>query len=193
VSVAFQKMAASLGLSYEQMSAEYEELNMKSNLKQPETVDVSVILADGVLDRLDQSTRGAITSAIADAQRAVKRILKRAEELPAEWERVEFAQDKGPTIEATARLLAETTFETQRGQPLEIVLEIWETQGGALIAVSASTLPGGTGREDLRATVVPPIADVQAMRIAVMDALNWHVRARSMVRKLGWSLRVEVD
>jgi hypothetical protein len=170
-----------------------EDRSVKSNVKETGAVDIALTLDPGVLDRLDQSARGAITSAIADAQRAVKRILKRAEEMPAEWERVEFVQDRGPTIEATARLIAETSFDTRQGQPLQMDLEIWETQGGALIAVSASTLPGGTGREDLRATVIPPIADVQAMRFAVMDALNWHVRARSMVRKLGWSLRVEID
>lgn len=165
---------------------------MKSNVKQS-GADVLVEIAPEVFDRLDQSAKGAITGAIADARRAMNRILKRAEQLPAEWERVEFVQDRGPTIEATAHLLAETTFETGRGQPLEMSLEIWETQGGALIAVSATTLPGGAGREDLRATVVPPIDDAQAMRFAVMDAFHWHQRARSMVRKLGWSLRTEID
>ena len=51
---------------------------------------------------------------------------------------------------------------------------------------------GREAREDARVTVVPPTDDVQAMRFAVLDAFDWDNRARSMARKLGWSLRTEV-
>jgi hypothetical protein len=133
-------------------------------------------------------------SIMADTERALKRAVRRAE-VPAGYERMTFTQDKGATVEATVRLLAQTALQiiAHRGQELEIALEIYESAAGALLAVSASTLPGGTGREDVRVTVVPPTDDVLAMRIAVMDAFSWSDYARSMARKLGWNLIVEVD
>ena len=116
----------------------------------------------------------------------------RDEELEGDWERISIAQMRGPTIEATARLLAYTGF-TEKRNGLEILLEIYETKGGALLAISSSTLPGGAGREDARIAVVEPSDDVLAMRYAVMEHFNWENRARSMVRKLGWSLLREVE
>lgn len=135
---------------------------------------------------------GAVISALADCTRALKRLAARAS-VPAAMERVEIVQAKGPTVEFSGRLLAEISFAMRGRDALELALEIWETQGGALVAVSSSTLPGGTGREDARVTVVPPQDDVHAMRLAVMAAFDWNDRARSMVRKLGWSIRVEVE
>lgn len=135
---------------------------------------------------------GAVVSALANCATALNRIAKRAS-VPADYERVEIVQAKGPTVEMTARLLAETSFETRGREALELTLEIWETQGGALVAVSSSTLSGGSGREDARVTAVPPQDDVQAMRLAVMSAFDYHERARSMVRGLGWSIKVEVE
>lgn len=136
--------------------------------------------------------RGAALSVIADAERALKRAVRRAE-VPEAYERITFKQEKGPTIEATVRLLAETSFQIMGRQTLEITLEIYETVAGALLAVSASTLPGGKGREDVRVTVVSPTDDVLAMRTAVMDAFSWSDYARSMAHKLGWNLVQEVD
>ena len=135
---------------------------------------------------------GAVISVLADCARALKRIAARAS-VPAEMERVEIVQARGPTVEFSGRLLAETSFAMRRGTALEITLEIFQTQGGALVAVSSSTLPGGRGREDARVTVVPLQDDVHAMRLAVMAAFEWNDRARSMVRKLGWSIRQEVE
>jgi hypothetical protein len=140
-----------------------------------------------------QVSPGQVFTILADTELALKRATKRAATLPAEFERVEIVQAHGPTIEFAGRLLAETSFETRKGQPLEICLEIWETVGGALVAVSSSTLPGGSGREDCRVTVVEPSDDAQAMRFSIMDAFSWHDRARSMARKLGWSLRKDVE
>lgn len=141
-----------------------------------------------------RADRPAAISVIADAERALKRVVRRAE-FPVGYKRVTFTQDKGAKIETTARLLADATFpiEAYSGQPLELTIEIWETVAGALLAVSASTLPGGAGRQDTRVTVAPPSADVLAMRLAVMDAFEWNVYARSMARKLGWNLIVDVE
>ena len=151
------------------------------------------------LDSLFTAAAGAILvdrpnalKAISDAERVMKRVVRRAE-TPDGYERVSFAQRRGPTIEATARLLRQNSYQIERGQPLEITLEIWETVAGALMAVSASTLADGTGREDIRVTVVPPTEDVLAMRLAVMDGFDWHDYAKTMARKLGWSLVQELD
>lgn len=128
-------------------------------------------------------------AALADTERALKRIARR-NAVPPEMEHVEIVQQRGPTVSFTGRLLADTSFETRRG--LNMLLELFETEGGALIAVSSTTLAGGGGREDARVTIVEPQEDIQAMRLAVMDAFEYEVRARSMVKKLGWSLRVDV-
>lgn len=134
----------------------------------------------------------ATLAVLADCERALKRITSRGKPLPEEYERVEIVQASGPTIEFSGRLLAENGYTTRGPQPLEIKLEIWESLAGALVAVSSSTLPGEQGREDCRVTVVEPSEDVQAMRLEVMQGLGWHDRARTMARKLGWSLKREV-
>ena len=121
----------------------------------------------------------------------MKREIRRAEAAD-EWERVETVQMRGPTVEFTGRLLASTEFTT-KGGALDMALEIWETKAGALVAVSSGMSWGRESREDARVTVVSPTDDVQAMRFAVLDAFDWDNRARSMARKLGWSLRLEVE
>lgn len=126
---------------------------------------------------------------LADAVKAMKREVRRHSASEG-FDAIEIAQMRGPTVEFNGRLLAESEFTARAGQ--DMALEIYETEGGALVAVTSSTLPGETGREDARVTVVPPTDDVQAMRFAVMDAFRWENRARTMARKLGWSLRMEV-
>jgi hypothetical protein len=135
----------------------------------------------------------ATLAQIADATRGFKRLAKRGAPLPEEFERVEFVQARGPTVEFTGRRLAETNWETNGARPLRIVQEVWETQGGALVAVSTSAPVDGDGFEDARVLVVEATDDVQAMRFAVMGHFDWNDRARSMAKKLGWSLRVEVE
>lgn len=49
------------------------------------------------------------------------------------------------------------------------------------------------GGDQITAAVIQPGEDEQARRFACMDQWDWHDRARSMVRKLGWSLRGTVD
>jgi hypothetical protein len=131
-------------------------------------------------------------SILADTERALKRAAKRAEELDGEWERVEFVPTRGATVEMTARLIGEDTFETRGREPLSIQMQVWETKAGALVAVD-ETVPlyeGATAK--LAVKVCPPTADAQEQRFAVMEHFGWSSRARSMARKLGWSLRVEI-
>lgn len=134
-----------------------------------------------------------VMSTLADCERALKRAARRSEQA-AEWEAVEIVQTRGPTLEFAGRLLAETEFRTQGRQPMNLVLEVFETRGGALVAVSAGTPIDGEGFEDTRALVVEPEDDVLAMRFAVMDHFQWSDRARSMLRKqAGWQFRQVVD
>lgn len=102
-------------------------------------------------------------------------------------------QSRGPTIEFAGKLLASDEFTTKGRDPMKIRLEIWETRGGALIAASYSEPADREGFEDARAEVVEPSENAQAMRFAVMGFFGWDNRARSMARKLGWSLRMEVE
>ncbi len=111
-----------------------------------------------------------------------------------ELERVTITQNYGPTVRFTGRLLAETAYETHGGrESLRWVLEVWETAGGSLIAVTRQNLADGDGFEDVRVAVVEPQEDVQAMHFAVMDHFQWHNRARSMARKqLKWKITKDV-
>jgi hypothetical protein len=132
-------------------------------------------------------------SILADTERALKRAAKRAESLSGEWERVEFLPTRGATVEFTGRLLVEDEFESRGPTPIAAHMQIWETKGGALVAVDETQRIGTDSTPRLAVLMAPPIADVQEQRFAVMEHFGWSSRARSMARKLGWSLRVEVE
>lgn len=106
----------------------------------------------------------------------------------------EVRQTRGPVLEFDGRLLCEKTFETRGSPPLEIVLEIWETSGGALIAASYSHPADCDGYEDVRAAVIPPGGEEIDRHCAVMDFFDWHNHARDMAKKrLGWKFRKVVE
>ncbi|WP_310530748.1 hypothetical protein [Novosphingobium sp.] len=147
-----------------------------------------------------------VFSIIADTERALKRAARRAEQTEG-FERVEFAQHGGPTIEFNGRLLAENSFEAKGHIPTRVAFEIWETEAGALIAASISTPLDGQGTELVEVTVAEPRGDTftlgdsrpmsspddaQAMHFAIMDHFGWRDGARGMAKKLGWDLKVEI-
>lgn len=135
--------------------------------------------------------RSATLTALADCERALKRITKRAS-VAKEMERVELVQTRGPTVEFSGRQLAQTQFNDSRTSD-RVGFEIWETAGGALVAVIWSESSKGSDHDTCRVTVAPPTTDAQEQRLAVMEAFAWDLRARSMVKKLGWSLKIEVE
>lgn len=110
---------------------------------------------------------------------------------PDQHEHISLPQDRGPTIEFTGALIAETEFDTR---DRKMLLQIWETTGGALVAYSMSDpLEGVRGRPFRQAKVVRP-TDKMDMQCAIMEAFDWNDRARSMARKqLGWQFKVEVE
>jgi len=167
-----------------------QEISRKAYLDQapPAVGEIAELVIKG------SAYREQAMSILADAVRALKRAARRAEELDGAWERVEFVPTKGPTTGFTGRLLIEDEFETKGRDALKIRMEIWETRAGALVAVD-ETKPlyeGATAK--LAVKVCPPTGDdAQEQRFAVMEHFGWSSRARSMARKLGWSLRVEVE
>lgn len=164
---------------------------------------MKVISGDKVVARLDavretatavaQVAREEAISILADTERALKRAAKRAEQLDHQWERVEFVPTKGPTVEFTGRPIAEDIFKTRGSDPLSISMQIWETRGGALVAIDETVPEFAGATAKLAVKVCPPTGDAQGQRFAVMEHFGWSSRARSMARKLGWSLRVEVE
>ena len=129
--------------------------------------------------------------AIADAQRALKRIIARTQANPDK--RWEINVSRGPRLEFTGNLLCETSFTSKSRETLYIEFSIYQTLAGALVATITTIPSGDYSRETLKALVVDPIDDGQAMRFAVMDFFEWSQGARSMVDKqLGWSLRRDV-
>lgn len=147
------------------------------------------------IERIREAAQGQAgqeaVNALADCERALKRAAKRAETLSGEYERVEFVPSRGPRIEFTGRMLIQHAHASRKG--LRIESEIWETHGGALVAMSASTPLEGHGYEDVRVTVIDPGEDIQAMRFAALDHFDWDQGVRKAATKAGWSLRREVD
>lgn len=131
---------------------------------------------------------------LADARRALLRAAKRHETLSGEWKRIEINQARGPRIEFTGRLLAETDFETRGREPLKIKMEIWQTQAEALIGATYTAYADRPHAQEADAVIVPYQENEQAMRFAILDHFEWDLRARSMVtKKLGWTLRLDVE
>ena len=112
-------------------------------------------------------------------------------------EKITLKQDFGPTIQFRGTLLADTDFETKKGgvKTGDMVLEVWETEGGAYIAYSE--LKYSNGAKNRRATVIEQPyredgRDTEYMQRAVLDAFDWNSHARSMMRDAGWSLTWKV-
>lgn len=94
-------------------------------------------------------------------------------------------QRRGPAIKFTGELLAEMDFQT--GQGWDMRLELYETLGGAYIAVSKTDV-------ETRADIIDASDDTMAMQCEVMDAFDWHPQARGMLRdQLGWQFIIEVE
>lgn len=140
---------------------------------------------------LDPQDANAI---LADAERALKRAKRLREALPAEYERVDMVQGKGPTISFAGKLLAETTWGTRGDDPMNVTLELYETPAGNWIAATIIEPLEREGYESLTARVIERREDVLAMRMEVLEAFQWHERARSMLKKAGWPpVIVEVE
>ena len=71
-----------------------------------------------------------------------------------DYQPVTIKQNRGPMLEFEGRLLASDTFEVRR-DGTKLTMEIWETRGGALIAVTrGEAMQGGEVRDIVEAKVV---------------------------------------
>ena len=96
------------------------------------------------------------------------------------------------------RIIADTQWDTRDGCWMRFT--VWETRAGAYIAAIDGDVPGKPDQVHCTVTVVEPIIDEAgerneiAMQIAVLDAFEWHDRAKAMLkRELSWSPVREVD
>lgn len=107
-----------------------------------------------------------------------------------------FKPSTSAPIKTMARLLCEVEWTTSRDAWMRFA--VYETRGGAYIAVSEGEAPGKPDQVERDVTVVEAIPkllkdlthqrDEIAMQIAVLDHFSWHDRAKSMLkRELGWS------
>ena len=148
-------------------------------------------LAQDAATAIEVNPGGAL-HALDDARKNLRRIAKRAA-VEEGWEAVELVQDRGPTLAFTGRLLGETGFTLGGDEPIKVGFELWESRGGALIAATHQAQVDHPDEQRCEAAVIEPSEDAQAMRFAGMEAFGWERSARAMVRKLGWSLKRDVE
>jgi hypothetical protein len=113
-----------------------------------------------------------------------------------EYTLTKITPDRSAPLRFNGKLIADTEWTTNRGDTMRF--EIWETAGGALIAVREGD--GDDGYTD--AIVVEPTEPWQgvgkghpphSMVDAVLSFLQYHDRARSMVKsQLRWRMTREV-
>lgn len=133
-------------------------------------------------------------SAIAAAQTALRKVIRKSTQDGPVWAQETIEQSHGPKIDFTGRVLAANEFTSKsETNPMHVTMKVWQTKGGALIARLTTEPTYGDGYLSVRAEVVEPTDDVQAMWFAVMDFFDWTEGARSMARKMGWNLRRDVD
>lgn len=114
-----------------------------------------------------------------------------------EYQKVELIQTRGPVLRFKGKLLGETEWDARDGTLM--ILQVYQTEGGALIAVREGQREGSDKRDDLKAHVVEPIdsldelAATQIMRFEVLDFFEWTDRARTFAKRvLKWSLVQEI-
>lgn len=112
---------------------------------------------------------------IANAAQSARRIKKRLT-LSGELELVEFVQTKGPTVEFSGNLLYE-----QKNDHAET--ELWLTQAGDWVLLN-------THNDNARAFM---FSGDECKAEMVLIATNYAPFALDMAKKLGWSIRRDVD
>lgn len=97
---------------------------------------------------------------------------------PEGTERITFAPTRGPNLSFTGTQV----YEERYG---EMTVELCQTLAGKLVLFSE--WPNGGDLHSIALAFEPD--DM----IGIMDALHWNTMARTMARKLGWVLTVEVE
>lgn len=144
---------------------------------------------------IEAATAAGRQSDIGQALTVAARTIEKAVKARAGDDRFEpqrIVQRRGPTLLFDGALLAEYSTKRHDDQDRWQIGEIWETRGGAYVAVLAGCSEAAGEDDHVTATIIEPGDDEQARRIAVLDALNWTIPARSMARDIGWRLEREV-
>jgi hypothetical protein len=113
-----------------------------------------------------------------------------------EYQQKTLRPSRSVPVKFKGRIIAETEWSTKHDTWMRFT--VWKTKGAAYIAVIEGDVPGKPDQVDRTVTVVEPIPklerdgthqlDETAMQIAVLDAFDWHDRAKSLLkRELGWS------
>ena len=118
--------------------------------------------------------------------------------MPVDYKPKTIKPSRSAPLRFAGRILAETQWDTKDGCWMRFT--VWETQGGAYVAVIDGDTPGKSDQIHCAATVIKPIFDVTggrdetSMQIATLDAFDWHDRAKSMLkRELDWSPFLQID
>lgn len=94
-------------------------------------------------------------------------------------------QPRGETVEFKGELIASTEFETKKQPPTTIALEIWRTEGGALIAVTDEGRADGQGFADVRVAVIEAKDYITAAAPVMLAALEAFIAERDRGGAMG--------
>ena len=120
--------------------------------------------------------------AIQQAINAMHKIVKR-NEVPPDFERFSWEPTVGPVHEFTGRELYHDDYTDKDGNDLALLLA--ETVSGKLVVLQERV---SMGKETAFVSVLEA-----GDHLGVMEACRWSDMARTMARKLKWSLTVEVE
>ena len=110
-----------------------------------------------------------------------------------EHDEIIVRQSNGPVLEFAGRMLAEAQRRNRDNAARSTIWRVWETRGGAYITefIRASE---AVGEQDfIIAKVIPPGGDEMTRRCAVMDAFEWSLFPRRMLKDIGWVFRIRVE
>ena len=113
-----------------------------------------------------------------------------------EYTQKTFKPSNSVPIRTHAKMLCQVAWETGKGSSMRFA--VYETRGGAYIAVIEGSIPEKPDQVERTVTVVEPVRvyagnrdfgrDETAMQIAVIEAFSGHDRAKKMLKgELGWN------
>ncbi|MGQ2942944.1 MAG: hypothetical protein ACT6Q7_02965 [Blastomonas fulva] len=148
---------------------------------------------DRMMTNLDRAMEIAPSHAgtiIADAAQALHKAIRIAE-AGAEWERFDLIPTAGPRTGFMGRILCEQQYVTRQGRTKG--RELYQTQGGALVALGISYAVDDGERDLVAVRVAGARDDEAAQQAEIMEFWQWDDGAMEMAKKLGWNTAVWID
>ena len=131
------------------------------------------------LTRAHEANPAVAALIMSDAAKLAKRAIER-DDVPADMERVELAQTKGPIVEFTGSLIRREEY-TREKDGMIFAAELWITKGGDWVAVWESDGHVSAKRLDAGDS------------FGAMDFWEWGSVARTLAKRLKWDLRVDIE